>query len=219
MPTRSILRIYDSCLDRLRKNRAQLAMLQLTGRLEDYLTKEFATCVYVKSGGALIALSNVGLSRNHEQKIDLAILDGDFSKKIDRKNATVRSPVEAKYLQNTHKICLGNAKDELSVTLKDLKRQLWSFRKRTQGGFPVALAGRRKDIYGLVFASYVRSENDIDKEDEFLRRIRFLARQHALTYNDFKDYPMLTPVYERVRVKALKRDFRVSLRAGLWRAN
>jgi len=177
MPTRSILKIYDSCLDKLRKNRAQLAMLQLTGRLEDYLTKEFATCVYTKSGGALIALSNVGLRRNHEQKIDLAILDGDFSEKIDKRKATVRSLVEAKYLQNTHKICFGNAKDELSVTLRDLKRQLWSFRKSTQGGFPVRLAGRRKDIYGLVFASYVRSEDDLDEEDEFLKRIRFLAKQ------------------------------------------
>jgi len=196
--------------------RAELTMLQLTGKLEDRLTKEFASCIYKESEGGLIALSNVG--KKGEQKIDLAILEGDFSKGIERKNATIRALVEAKYLRNVHKLCLGNAKDELAGTLKDLRRQLWTFHGAEHGGFPVRLSGRRRDIYGLVFVSYVRADDQADDEKDFLGRIRNLAKDFGLTYNDLKKTPWLQSVYEHEPVIVLKRKFTVSLRVGLWRA-
>lgn len=219
MPTKSILKIYDSYLRKLRKKRAELAMLQLTGKLEDRLTKEFASSIYSESAGALIALSNVGnRSPRREQKIDLAVLQGDFSKDIRREKATIRAFIEAKYLRNAHKLCLGNAQDELAGSLKDLKRQLSCFDKATHGGFPVKLSGQRNDIYGLVFASYVRPDDGVNKEKAFLERIRHLAEECGLTYNDFPDYPWLQCVYDGELVRAMKRKFRVSLRIGLWRA-
>jgi hypothetical protein len=216
MPTKSILKIYDSYLRKLRKKRAELAMFQLTGKLEDRLTKEFASSIYSESAGALIALSNVG--KRGEQKIDLAVLQGDFSKDIKRENAAIRAFIEAKYLRNAHKLCLGNAQDELAGSLKDLKRQLWCFDKPEHGGFPVKLSGQRKDIYGLVLASYVRPNDEVDKEKAFLKRIRDLAEECGLTFNDFPDYPWLPLVYEGEVVRVLKRKFTVSLRVGLWRA-
>ncbi len=83
MPTRSLLNIYDSYIKKLRTMRRELAMLQLTGKLEDRLAKEFASCVYRSSGRSLVALSNVG--KKGEQKVDLAVLEGDFSRALSEK--------------------------------------------------------------------------------------------------------------------------------------
>lgn len=216
MPTKGILKIYDSYKDKLRKKRAELAVLQLTGKLEDRLTKEFASSIYSESAGALIALSNVG--KRGEQKIDLAVLQGDLSKDINQENPKILAFIEAKYLRNAHKLCMGNAQDELAGALKDLKRQLWCFDKTTQGGFRVKLSGGRKDIYGLVFASYVRPDDKVNEEHAFLKRIRRLADNFKFTFNDFPSYPWLQCVYKDEPVSVLKRKFRVSLRVGLWRA-
>jgi hypothetical protein len=216
VPTKSLLRIYDSYLEKLRAAKAELAALQLTGKLEDRLTKEFASCVYACSAGDLIALSNVG--KKGEQKIDIGVLQGDFSKAIDRRNASVRALVEAKYLRNAHKLCLGNAQDEIVGTLKDLRRQLWTFNRKEWGGFPVRLSGQRRDIYGLVLVSYVRPNDEPDGEGTFLERIRTQAKQLGFTYNDLSSTPWLQRVYDRVPVVALKRSFSASLKAGLWRA-
>jgi len=216
VPTKSVLKIYDFCLGELRKKRVELATLQLTGKLEDRLTKEFSTCVYTKSGSGLIALSNVG--NRGEQKVDLAILEGDFSRTIAPEKAKIRTLIEAKYIRNVHRFGPGNAQDELQPTLKDLRRQLKSFRKKKHGGFRVKLSGRRKDIYGLLFVSYVRPDDQDDEEEAFLRKVRKVAKKSGLTYNDLADYPWLQPVYERQPVEVFKRKFRASLRAGLWRA-
>jgi hypothetical protein len=216
MPTKSILKIYYSYRDKLRKKRAELAVLQLTGKLEDRLTKEFASAIYTESAGALIGLSNVG--KRGEQKIDLAVLQGDLSKGLKQENATIRAFIEAKYLRNAHKLCMWNAQDELAGSLKDLKRQLWRVNKDKHGGFPVKLSGRHKDIYGLVFASYARLDDEGNKEDIFLARIRGLAETHKFTYHDLQKNPWLETVYKDELVRVLKRDFRVSLAIGLWRA-
>ncbi len=80
------------------------------------------------------------------------------------------------------------------------------------------LSGRRKDIYGLILASYARPADKADNEKAFLDRIRKLAKTLGFTYNDLPNIPWLQAIYETQEVEVLKRRFVVSLRAGLWRA-
>ena len=219
--TKSILKIYEEYKKELYSNRKTVAALQLTGKLEDYLTKGFAYCLFAQSGGELIALSNIGL-RAENRRIDLAVIEGDFSKEIDRKNATIRHLIELKYLRNTHRMCFGDACDEISGTLTNLRGQLEAFDTETLGHFKVNLRGGRRDIYGLVFASYVGPEFKVNKEDDeklFFARVAKRAKAQGLTYNDLSDQPWLQKVYEREPVVALRRKFLVSLKMGLWRAN
>lgn len=150
-------------------------------------------------------------------KIDLAVLDGDFSQSIDRDRAVIRALVEVKYVRNTHRICFGNAEDEVSPTLLSLQRQLHTFEKNTHGHFRVRLSGRRKDIYGLVFASYVDCGGNSSAEGRFFKKVEERARAAGFSYYDLKGYAWLQEVFLRQQVEAMNRTFRVSLRAGLWR--
>lgn len=200
---KSILTTYSQFLRYLGKHNKKTAYLQLTGRIEDYLVKEFISFAHQKG---IFAVSNYG--KRNQQRIDICLLKGTHREPV------IYGMIEAKYLRNVHRAWSGNATDEIVPTLKSLKRQLHIFKKSTQGRFGVKLNARSSNIYGLVFASYVsRKKNEAKKKiyyDSILEKAVRDFRYHDLPK------PYFRPVYDDVKIKALDAVFYVTLRCGLW---
>ena len=223
LTTKSVEQLFDSFRTELRQGRRQYAPLQLTGRIEDYLVKEFAFHIFRQTRGEWLPLVNVG--KSGEQKVDIAILEGDLhgcapgtSGDVTRGKVALRALIEAKYLGNMSRICLGDAWDETAKTLKSLAKQAHPYKKKTHGGFRVRLNRNTRNIYGLVFASFV-SFPAIDSAEEkaFYRDVSEKAQKLRLRYFDLPGKAWLKECYLREPVKALGTTFYVSLRAGLWR--
>jgi hypothetical protein len=219
---RGIGKLYDSFKRSLRANRRKIAPLQVVSRLEEYLTKEFCSVVFLKSKMTILPLTSPGI-RADNRKIDMAFLEGDLSKALDRQTAknersklVIRSFIEVKYLRNRHRFGYSDATDEIHQTLKNLRDQLGTFDLEEYAGYRVDLRGRWKDIYGLILASYVRRRHETDKKTAFVRTVNKCGRRHCLTYFDMQ-YPQLDLAYANEPVTILGGDFNASLYVGLWR--
>lgn len=215
---KGILSLYQQFILDLRKDWKELARLQALGRLEEYFTKRFANTIYLKSDMSVLPLTNLG--KSGEPKIDIALLEGDFSEvdfrhRTYKEKAKISAFVEMKYLRNRHR--LGpNASDELTTTLKDLKRQLGIFNKHEHAGYKVELRGKRKDIYGVVFASHLRAQGEDDDKAKFKKRILDCAKEQGFWWHDLKR-PYLLPVFTDKKILILRREFYASLYHGIWR--
>ncbi len=214
--TTGVTKLFSSFLPRLYKNRAKIAPLQLSGRLEDYLVHEFIAHIFLASHGQRFGVTNFG--NRGEQRFDIAVLA-----RIPSGDLCTLALIEAKYLRNRQKLGQGNAMDETKVTLRDLRRQLVRVEKNSQGGIKVRLTGRRREVYGLVFGSYVcESPESDDKKDSYTDKKRFYddclkkAEECRLRYHDLP-YLRLPSVFEDEPVIVLGTRYLVSLRAGLWR--
>lgn len=214
-----ILPLYNKFIRAVRINRKEIARLQALGRLEEYLTKRFALTIYRESRFVVLPLTNLG--NRGEPKIDVALLEGDLSKSVlkqgaYKKDARIRGFIELKYLRNRHRIG-SRAEDEITTTLKDLKRQLSVVcNMSAHAGYRVALRSRRKDIYAVVFGSYLRASGEEDGEVEFKERILEHARAQGFWWHDYKR-PYLRPIYSGEKITILKRQFYASLYHGIWR--
>jgi hypothetical protein len=216
---RGIGSTYYSFIQYLKKNRQKFAFLQLTGRMEDMLVKEFAYHIWRQSKGSWYPMTNVG-KKDDRQKFDIAILRGTIgdTREESERSCKICGLVEAKYLQRRHRAWEGNANDETKGSLDGLRDQLGKFNSDRQYGFKVELQARNNDIYGLVIASYVSPTPDGivrhkgDKK-EFFGRIQEDAR---FRYLDMPK-PYLNKVYDDVRIRLLKGERYCSLRAGLWK--
>jgi len=124
--------------------------------------------------------------------------------------------VEVKYLRNLHRVGPGSAEDEIRATLRDLHRQLRQFDKGEHAGYKVDLRGRRKDIYGMVFASYVHDEGRENEHRDFVKCINHCGLDLGLQYHDLP-CPALREAYSDQRVVILRREMKASLYVGLWR--
>lgn len=200
----AILPIYYHFLRYLRKHNKKTAYLQLMGRIEDYLVKEFICYAHEKK---IFAISNYG--KKNQQRIDICLLKGTHRKPI------VYGMIEAKYLRNVHRAWSGNATDEIVPTLKSLKTQLHIFKKSKQGRFGVKLNARSRNIYGLVFASFVSQKKEDAKKKRFYDSILEKAARD-FRYHDLHK-PYFRPVYDDVKIKALDAIFYVTLKCGLWK--
>jgi hypothetical protein len=219
---KSVKPLFDSFRRKLNKDRKRYAPLQLVGRIEDFLVKEFVLHIFRQTHGEWFPLVNLG--KSGEQKVDIAILEGnlrgctsDTTEEKIRNKTCVRVLIEAKYIRNRSRICLGDAMDETGQTLKSLAKQLHRYERRKHGGFPVNLKYKAREIYGLVFASFVSLEEKNADERKFFEDIRKKAKDLRLRYFDLPGYAWLEECYSATPVKALNTTFYVSLRAGLWR--
>ena len=215
MTTAGITKLYDRFADHLESRKEFVAPLQLTGRLEEYLVREFIGYAYRASGHKLLGLSNLG--KKKEPRIDIAFIQGKAPE-----SPTIVGLVEAKYLRNAHRYEeTDSARDEVWTTLKDFQLQVHAFEgaKQRHAGIPVHLSSRNHEVYGLVFVSYTkpigqyRDENKRKFHSFVLRK----AREADFRYYDLKT-PRLDSVYENEPVEALGTEYKVSLRIGLWRA-
>jgi len=89
-----------------------------------------------------------------ERKIDISLLRG---KKAN--SPVIYGLIEVKYLRNKHRISDSDATDEIYLSLKSLHEQIGSFNSASLGGYDVRLSALSKNIYGLVFASYVAKKS------------------------------------------------------------
>ena len=67
-----VTELYYSFLKHLKNEEKRIAPLQLTGKIEDYLVKEFAYHIYKESAGTAFALTNLG--NKGGRRIDLCLL-------------------------------------------------------------------------------------------------------------------------------------------------
>jgi hypothetical protein len=204
-----ITRFYESFLKYLRTHdvKHRTAPLQFTGKLEDYLVKEFASHLFHASQGRRFAKVNLG--GRGEQKIDIAILAGQRD---------VEALVEAKYLRNRHRLSDDprGAMDEITPTLRSLRKQLALKPGEMHGFHQLHLRGRSAKVYGLVFASYTRTASEPDDSESFFHRVREKAAEFGIRHYDLPR-PQLWPGYQEERVEILGVQWVATLLVGLWR--
>ncbi len=189
----------------------KLAVLQLGGKLEDYLVKEFLYHIYQSSGGNIFALTNFGRKADG-RRIDLVLIKGKTLTEPQ-----VFALVEAKYLRNIQRFDVyADATDEISSSFVSLREQIGPFKSEKYGGYSVQLRALSKNVYGLVFASYVtKEEGSNSKKEEFYKTILDKAEKD-FRYHDLKK-PYFKTICEDIPAKLIGENFYVSLRAGLWR--
>src|SRR6267142_1221494 len=107
MAVKGVLPLYRKFKEHLRNEpHTKLARMQLLCRLEDYLTKEFASVILDKSDGEVLPILNTG-KKTDGRGIDIALAEGDLSKVEDKNSAdefrpTIRNFIEVKYIRNRH---------------------------------------------------------------------------------------------------------------------
>jgi len=191
--------------------RRRIAPLQLAGRIEDYLVKEFMQFVFHESKGSRFCETNFGL--RSEQRIDIVFVRGGPGRE-----EVVEALIEAKYLRNRgHRSGTDHDKhDEILSTLADLRKQLRlrpgpQHRKRR-----VKIRARTVRVYGLVFASYARKAVEPDRKKEFFAKVLKVANELTLQYHDLPK-PYFHSAYEDQVVTVFGEKWKVTLRGGLWR--
>ena len=106
---------FAGFLEYLNVNRERIAYLQLPGKLEEYLVKEFCYFIYVKSKGRYGAVVNMGKKNKKEKRIDICIVTGQ-DLNLDR--IEILAMVEVKYFRNWHRFLPLNAKDNILELMK-----------------------------------------------------------------------------------------------------
>jgi len=102
-------------------------------------------------------------------------------KKANKKDATIFGLIEAKYLRNIHRWEIEkkknrnenkqNAMDEINEIRKSLIDQLHRFDESRHGDYRVKLNSETKEIYGLIFASYIYNEKKGNKRRKYIPNI------------------------------------------------
>ncbi len=199
-----ITHLYYSFLKYLVKQKEKIAFLQLTGRIEDFLVKEFIYFVHKKGQFAITNVGNKG-----QQKVDICLLKGNMA------SPKIYGMIEAKYVRNIHRAWASNATDEVVTTLKELKKQLHAFENPRHGSFSVNLVSKSRNIYGMVFASYARKKEETDMGHNFYKAILDKATGN-FRYHDLPK-PYFRPIFDNVKVKIFNSTFYVTLKCGLWK--
>jgi len=195
---------FTPFLKYLNQQKEKISYLQLIGKLEEYLVKEFCYYVFLNSKGKEFAVINMG--SNKEQKIDICILTGE---NLD--DPEIKFMVEAKYFRNKHRFRY-NATDEITTTLKSLNSQMHDYNVETHGWFKVSPT--LKKIFGLVFASYIGKKKNPQEKKNYYQRILKAAKENLNNLNVLDN--MFEDIYDDIEVKLLDKVFFVSLKAGLW---
>ncbi len=204
-----IIKLYYSFLRYLREEEDKIAALQLTGRIEDYLVKEFIHHIYYSTKGNIFALTNLGT--RGQRKIDISVIKGN-----DTNDPVIYGLIEVKYIRNKHRLSNHDATDEVQQSLKDLKTQIGPYKSKRHGDYEVQLSALQKNIYGLVFASYVNKEKEKQQEKKDFYKMILDKAKTSFRYHDL-DKPYFRPIFEDTHVKVFNTNYYVSLKAGLWR--
>ncbi len=207
-----ITRLYYGYLKHLAKPSTlrRIAPLQLVGKIEDYLVKEFATFVSNSSESTRFCIVNSG--NKNEPKIDLALI------KRSKSGYVAEALIEAKYFRNRHRLSKTDldAVDEHKQSLVELKKQLSYTPEATLGFHEVKLRSKSTKIYGLVFVSYARPSHAEDRKTEYFAQFLQKSEEHGFQYHDLKK-PYLRSIYEDKPINVLGQQWLVTLRGALWR--
>jgi len=206
-----LYKMTNGFIRHLGKRRQFLSLLQLTGKLENYLVNEYVSYVFYETQGAAFGLTNLGITE--QPKVDIVMLrtptpEGDQE---------IYELIEAKYLPNRHrnwKDC--NAFDEVLGSLKSLVKQLKYRPGETHGYYDVNLTNSRFPI-GLIFSSYVDRKDDTKSDTVKNFHDKIIKRASRLGLHDIDSgKPTLTLAYEAVPVEFHGFSYTISLGLGVW---
>jgi len=191
----------------------KIAYLQLGGKLEDYLVKEFCYALFEKSNGELFSVTNLG--NKGEQRIDICVVKGEDLD--DPTNLRIIELIEAKYFTNTHEWRTNLTDEDISKAMNRLNKQMNYIEKdKIRHGW-LQLNSDVDRIDGLVFASYVGSEENEIKKEKYFERVLQKAKE---TLNNIdSEHLILEPIFDDIRIMLANKTRYVSLRAGLWMLN
>ena len=202
--------LYEGFPDYLSKKSKSISTLQLTGRLEDYLVREFIGYVYMKTEGEILGLANLG----KPQRFDIAL-----AKFLGEKRIEIVGLLEAKYLRNVHRVLPFDAKDEITSALNSLHKQLNGKREIGIREFSVKLEPQNNRIFGLVFASYVTTQGWKNNKEDFYNSY-IVEKAKKIGFDPYgKHTEFFDSVYEDRKAKFGESTYYVTLRMGLWTGN
>lgn len=198
---------FDSFLENLTNDRKKIAYLQLPGKLENFLVKEFCYFIYTKSKGSHAAVVNLGSKK--EKKLDICIIRGQD---LNREDIEILSMIEVKYFRNWHRFLPYNAKDNIRELMKAFNKQIYLVNKSTHGWFRINSEVTR--VNAIAFASFVSYErNDMTKEGYFTRILdvaREIFADNIISKFSFQN------VHDDTEIELFGKRIYISLRAGLW---
>ena len=200
---------FAGFLEYLNVNRERIAYLQLPGKLEDYLVKEFCYFIYAKSKGRYGAVVNMGKKNKKEKMIDICIVIGQD---LNLELIEILVMIEVKYFRNWHRFLPLDAKDNILKLMKDFNKQIYSVDKDTHGWFKVNPDVNR--VEAIAFASFVSYEKNDDKKEDYYSRILNAARK-VFENNIISKFSFLK-VYEDTELMLFNKKIYITLRAGLW---
>jgi len=198
---------FNSFLEYLNDNRERISYLQLTGKIEDYLVKEFCYLIYDKSKGENAAVINLGSSKKKEKVVDICIIAGKNLNYIE-----IVEMIEVKYFRNWHRFRPYDAKDNIRTLMKGFNKQIYSIEKEKHGWFKINSNVKR--VKAIAFASFVSYEESDNKKEDYYTRILNVAKV------EFADNIIsrfnLQKVYEDMEVILFNKKIYVTLRSGIW---
>jgi len=197
---------FDGYLKYLLDEKEKFSYLQLTGKIEDYLVKEFCYYIYIHSKGEYAAIVNLG--GKGENKIDISIITGNNINDIE-----IVELIEVKYFRNWHRFMPYDAKDNILTLMKAFNKQIYPVEKEKHGWF--SLNKKIKKVKAMSFASFISyNENDSQIKEAYYKRILDVAKEvffgNVLSKFNFKK------IYEDLKLLLFKKELYITLRAGLW---
>ncbi len=230
MKTRELVKLFISFKTSLAKERKKLAVMQLTGKIEDVLTREFAFHIVATGKGNYFPLMNYG--EQGERKYDLCILKRRYNDPLGPLwDPVITTFIEAKYISNILKEWdwdKGSKKfyffrqTGTGHTFRKLKSQLRCNKSFEHGGYTVSAEANRHS-FGLVFVSFVWPKNKrlfvptkslFSIKKDYFNYVKDNAAKHFVDVGHGR--PKLVTVYNDTDANLLGITMRTSLKMGLW---
>ena len=200
-------------IKKLKKYKEKIAYLQLIGKQKDYLVKELCYYLFENSNGEYFAITNMG--DKGEKKIDICVVKGDD---LDNLNTLrIIELIEAKYFRNKHEFRTHLANDDIGSPMKKLNNQMYYIDKNKNKHGWLQLSPDLHKINGLAFVSYVSSETNKEKKEEYFQKVLKKAKEKINNINHEK--LVLEDVFDDIEIQLANKTRYVSLRVGLWVLN
>ena len=204
---------FKGFIKKLKKYEEKIAYLQLIGKQEDYLVKEFCHCLFEASNGEYFAITNMG--DRGEKKIDICVIKGND---LDNLNTLrITELIEAKYFRNKHEFRTHLPDDDIGTAMKKLNEQIHFIDKNKNEHGWLQLSPDLHKINGLAFVSYVSSETNKEKKEKYFKKVLKEAKEKINNINHEK--LTLEDVFDDIEIRLANKARYVSLRVGLWVLN
>ncbi len=198
---------YIDFLKYITNNRERISYLQLTGKIEDYLVKEFCYFIYSESKGNYAAVVNLGSSKKKEKVIDICIIAGKNLNEIE-----IVEMIEVKYFRNWHRFRPYDAKDNIRTLMKSFNKQIYPVENETHGWFKIN--SNVKKVKAIAFASFLSYEENDNKKEVYYTRIINVAKEEFV--NNIISRIDFQKVYNDTEVILLNKKIYATLRSGIW---
>jgi len=200
---------FTGFLEYLTHSREKIAYLQLNGKIEDFLVKEFCYFIYNESKGKYATVVNMGKTNKKEKRIDICVISGE---NLDLEQIQIEAMMEVKYFRNWHRFLPLNAKDNIRTIMKDFNKQIYKVDKNTHGWFKVN--SNVSIVNAMAFASFVSYEQNDNKKEDYYTRILTTAKE--IFANNIISKFSFHKVYEDTEIELFNKKIYITLRAGLW---